>query len=368
MNANLMLRQTICDRYYIIRLLGGGEFGTTFIAEDRNLPGNPQCVVKQFTPRSNDPSTLRIARRLFDEEAKVLQKLGNHKQIPRLLAYSEENQEFFLVQELIEGDDLSKEITLGKQLSESYVIDFLRQVLQALKFVHEQGVIHRDLKPSNLIRRASDDKIVLIDFGAVKQISTQVANAQGQITLTVVVGTPGYMPIEQINGLPGFYSDVYAVGMIGIQALTGISPMHLPKNSDGQVIWRDKLRRGTNYTPELLNILDTMVRSNFKKRYQSAAEALDALNRIPTQRGILWKILSILGVAVVSSLIVLLLVSLFQKENFLTYENNTYGIKIDYPESWNRQDINDIYSKGAIFLSPFESDDDTFQEQVSQKC
>ena len=92
------------------------------------------------------------------------------------------------------------------------------QIIQILDFVHTNKVIHRDIKPSNIIRREADNKLVLIYFGAVKRITTE-----GQ-QRTIVIGTPAYIPIEQFNGKPNFCSDIYAVGMIGIQALTGIKP------------------------------------------------------------------------------------------------------------------------------------------------
>lgn len=271
---NLGLGQTIGGHYKIIDLLGQGGFGTTFIAQNQHLPGNQQCVVKQLKPQATDPLTLQIARRLFETEAKVLHQLGNHDQIPQLFAYFEENQEFYLVQELIEGNDLSKELILGQKLSEDWVISLLRDILEILDFVHQQNVIHRDINPRNLIRRKQDNKLVLIDFGAVKQVSTQVIKG-GRTNLTIAIGTPGYLPSEQANGYPKASSDIYAVGMIGIQALTGILPHELPINPDtGEISWQDK----ASVTPEFAQVLDTMVRYDFRQRYQSAASALQALN------------------------------------------------------------------------------------------
>ena len=125
--------------------------------------------MKQLKPQATDPLTLETAGRLFDREAETLEKLGNHDRIPRLLAHFEEKQEFYLVQELIEGYDLSKDLLPDKQFGEDEVVQLLRDILEVLEFVQEQGVIHRDLKPQNMMRR-QDGKIVLIDFGAVKQI------------------------------------------------------------------------------------------------------------------------------------------------------------------------------------------------------
>jgi serine/threonine protein kinase len=268
-----MLGQLLDRRYRIIRVLGSGGFSQTYIAEDTKLY-NTTCVVKQLKPQSTDRKTLRLARRLFDTEAQLLHKLGYHDQIPQLLAHFEENQEFYLVQQFIPGHPLSRELTSGKHWGEDYVINLLQNILQPLAFVHQNHVIHRDIKPPNLIRRDSDGQIVLIDFGAVKQIGTQVVNSQGQTKMTVSIGTPGYMPSEQSRGRPRFSSDVYAVGMIGIQALTGLMPDDIPEDThSAEIMWRDLVP----VNQQLADVLDKMVRYDFRQRYQSAAEALTAL-------------------------------------------------------------------------------------------
>jgi O-acetyl-ADP-ribose deacetylase (regulator of RNase III)/tRNA A-37 threonylcarbamoyl transferase component Bud32 len=275
--VNLMLRKRLVGRYQIISHLGGGGFGTTFVAEDRHLPGNPRCVVKQLKLKTTaEPTVFQAVRRLFNTEAEVLYQLGNHDQIPRLFAHFEEDEEFYLVQEFIEGRELRQELPLGQQLSETESIRLVQEILEILTFVHQQNVIHRDIKPANLIRRKQDGKLVMIDFGAVKQISTQVMNSQGQTSLTVAIGSPGYMPAEQQAGKPRFCSDIYAVGMIGIQALTGLHPTQLPEDSNSEIIWRDRLK----VSPELGDILDKMVRYDFRQRYQSTAEVLKSLNSL----------------------------------------------------------------------------------------
>ncbi|MEM9485654.1 MAG: protein kinase, partial [Cyanobacteria bacterium P01_F01_bin.116] len=159
------------------------------------------------------------------------------------------------------------------------VVDFLKDTLDTLAFVHEHQVIHRDLKPSNLIRRNLDNHIVLIDFGAVKQVGTQPA-ATG-ISHTISIGTQGYMPSEQLAGQPKFSSDVYAVGMMGIQALTGQLPKYIPIHPQtGELDWHSYAR---HIHPELVTVLDTMVRYDFRTRYPSAREALNALQSLPQE-------------------------------------------------------------------------------------
>ncbi|MDP8964968.1 MAG: serine/threonine-protein kinase [Cyanobacteriota bacterium] len=281
-----MLGKTLKDRYQIIKHLGGGGFGQTYVAENRQLPGNPLCVVKQLKPKSNDVETLKTARLLFEREAQALYKLGHHDQIPQLLANFEEDEQFYLVQEFIEGNELKQELRIGNSLPETQVIELLQDILEVLEFVHQQGVIHRDIKPSNLIRRKHDGKIVLIDFGAVKQVSAQIAHVEGQTTLTVAVGSPGYMPNEQLGGKPRFCSDIYAVGMLGIQALTGVPACQLPEDPrTSEIIWRDHLPSEKATSP-LVDVLDKMVRYDYRQRYQTVTEARQALTAL-THRNLL---------------------------------------------------------------------------------
>lgn len=275
-----MQNTALRGRYKIIKLLGSGGFGETYLAEDRDLPNRPICVVKRLQPKSNSPAVLQVAKRLFNSEAEVLYRLGNYEQIPRLLAHFEEDQQFYLVQEFIKGHDLSKELTPGKRWSEAQVIEFLEDILKTLEFVHQQKVIHRDIKPANLIRRKQDEKIILIDFGAVKEIETLVANTQGNTHSTIAVGTPGYMPNEQQGGKPRFSSDIYAAGMVAIQGLTGISPEQLPEDTTiGEIIWRQQAQ----INDRLAAILDKMVRSHFRDRYHSVGEVLSDLHNLHTR-------------------------------------------------------------------------------------
>ncbi|RCJ17780.1 protein kinase [Nostoc minutum NIES-26] len=272
-----MLGNTLVGRYQIISHLGGGGFGETFVASDTHLPGVPQCVVKKLKPQASDPVTLETARRLFDTEAQVLYRLGTHDRIPQLLAYFEENAEFYLVQEFIEGYDLSKELVPGKTFSQIQVILLLQEILEILEFVHQQKVIHRDINPRNLLRRQEDGKLFLIDFGAVKQITTQVITPEGQTKSTVAIGTPGYIPGEQAHGTPKYSSDIYALGIIAIQALTGLSPEQLEKDAEtNEIIWQNH----TTISPEFARFLDKMVCYDFRERYLSATAALQALKEL----------------------------------------------------------------------------------------
>ena len=263
-------------RYEIVKVLGSGGFSETYIAKDTKRPGNPRCVVKQLKPANNKSEQMQVARRLFNSEAQTLENLGTYNQIPQLLAYFEEEEEFYLVQEQIIGHPLSQELPTGKQIPENIVIEILRDLLQTLIFVHKNGVIHRDIKPSNIIRRESDRKLVLIDFGAVKEAATQLVDSEESSAFTIAIGTKGYAPTEQCFGRPQYNSDIYAVGMIGIKALTGIAPHDIERDSHGELKWTDKV----NVNPSLALIISQMVLDDFQKRYQSATATLQALNEL----------------------------------------------------------------------------------------
>jgi serine/threonine protein kinase len=155
-----MSAKVLDGRYKLIKKLGAGGFGHTYMARDMRRPGSPLCVVKHLKPASTDAEFIREARRLFNTEAEVLEKLGRHDQIPQLLAYFEENQQFFLVQEYIEGTPLNQEWKAEpapdqplseplpqKKITEAEAIALLKDVLGILEFVHAEGVVHRDIKP-----------------------------------------------------------------------------------------------------------------------------------------------------------------------------------------------------------------------------
>ena len=280
-----MVGQLLSGRYKVQRILGAGGFGQTFVAEDTQRPNNPVCVVKQLKPASNDPSFLETARRKFREEGEALEDLGEHPQIPRLLANFEQDQEFYLLQEYIDGQTLGAELQIGKKWTETQVVDLLKQTLSVLAFVHQNDVIHRDVKPDNIIRRKSDNKLVLVDFGAVKQVRNQTAMGQKMLSATIAIGTPGYMPSEQAIGKPRSSSDIYALGVIAIQALTGLSPSPQHEDTDtgfrydhntNELVWQNKAQVSYN----LAAVLTKMVKFKSQERYTSAVEALQAVEQL----------------------------------------------------------------------------------------
>ena len=268
----------LSNRYQIIRALGEGGFGKTFLGEDTQLPSKPQCVVKELKPLQEIDFEEVLKR--FEQEAAILDKLGQqHPQIPQLFAYFADSGKFYLVQEYVEGETLATRIAQGGALSEMDVYRLLCQILPILSYIHQEGVIHRDIKPDNIILRASDSMPVLIDFGAVKERLGQVGAAIDPTTAsrTISIGTLGFMSTEQGLGRPVFSSDIFSLGMTAIYALTAKGPQSLPTNpGSGLLEWKNP---GTplNISPRFAEILDRAIQPFANDRYSSADEMLAAL-------------------------------------------------------------------------------------------
>ncbi len=269
-------------RYRVIRLLGKGGFGRTYEAVDTDKMDDP-CVIKQFMPQVQGTAALEKATKLFQQEAQRLYELGEHPQIPRLIAYFEQDQRLYLVQELIDGQNLRQELQQQGSFSEEKIKQLLADLLPVLEFVHENGVIHRDIKPENIMRRrlvpSSVSKniagMVLIDFG----VSLTVGNI---VNASTIVGTPGYAPIEQMRGQVFPASDLYSIGVTCIRLLTNCLPNDsLDKLYDainGRWLWRKQLPKGTNVSPALGQILDNLIQDDVQQRYQTASEVLQVLD------------------------------------------------------------------------------------------
>jgi serine/threonine protein kinase len=270
MQSGYLLR----NRYLIENRLSAGGFGETYIAVDKDYPDKRRVVVKHLKPQSNDPALLDIARRLFETEAATLAKLGEKTDlIPTLYAYFEEDREFYLVQELIEGQTLTQELGTQK-LSETQTLKIVREILAALTEVHIKRIVHRDLKPDNIIRRSHDRKLVLIDFGAVKAVRQTTLNASN--AKSVGIGTDGYMPTEQAMGYPTSASDIYAVGAIALQCLTGKLPRELFDEDDLAFKWQHLCSANNR----VVTLLSKMVAARHLDRYPNAMEAIKAIDPV----------------------------------------------------------------------------------------
>ncbi|MBX2862511.1 MAG: pentapeptide repeat-containing protein [Leptolyngbyaceae cyanobacterium MAG.088] len=275
--TDLLLR----DRYRVSGALGKGGFGTTFLAHDEGLPGCPPCVIKQLQPTTEAPHIMQMARDLFAREAKILGKIGNHPQLPRLLDYFEARTDFFLVQEYINGSTLQKEVKTRGAFSEAGTKQFLSEVLPVMQYIHRHQVIHRDIKPANLIRRDADKRLVLIDFGAVKDKVNPVKASEesGHTALTAyAVGTPGYAPPEQMAMRPVYASDIYAIGVTCLYLLTAKSPKEMSYDpQSGEILWQQHVKVSEHFSGVLSKMLEISVRH----RYSSADAILRDLDLEP---------------------------------------------------------------------------------------
>ncbi len=267
----------IANRYKIIRELGSGGFGVTYLVEDLGKSSQSLYVAKQLKLKNYTVARWTKAKERFIRESKILALLGEHEQIPTLVNYLQDNQELYLIQELIDGEDLETEIC-NNIWTEKEVIKFLQEVLLVLKFVHEKKVIHRDLKPSNLIRRKSDQKIFLIDFGAVKEISTILLEEYGEDKYTQIIGTPGYIAPEQQKGQPIFSSDIYSLGKIALYAITGKQPYQIEDTKEElNKTLQLKTRNNQIISAGLVKIISKMIAGNISERYYSVDEVINDL-------------------------------------------------------------------------------------------
>ncbi|MEM8503313.1 MAG: serine/threonine-protein kinase [Cyanobacteria bacterium P01_D01_bin.1] len=270
----------IRDRYRVLGALGRGGFGATFLARDQLLPGCPPCVIKQLRPTTDVPNLLDMARDLFQREANILGKIGNHPQLPRLLDYFEMANEFYLVQEYVSGSTLQKEVKRYGPFTEVSVKQFLKEILPVIQYIHSHQIIHRDIKPANLIRREQDQQLVMIDFGAVKdKVSQPKVDPSDQTALTAyAIGTPGYAPPEQMAMRPVYASDLYAIGVTSIYLLTGVSPKDLPYNpQSGELRWQERVSVSSHFAKVLTKLLDISVHN----RYQMAEDVMRDLDIEP---------------------------------------------------------------------------------------
>lgn len=286
-NANQpVLGMFLNGRYKIVQSLGIGILGQTYVAEDSWRNGTPQCIVKCFIPQNHYSSEQwDICQHRFTSDADALRQLGTHDQIPKFLDSFEDEHGFYLVRELIVGEPLSAVMPMSsednKRWSEQECIALLDEVLSILELVHRQGIIHGDIKPSNLIRRTSDSKLVLMDFGVAHPIHRTLVTPQIvpiHPTLASVATVPvGYSPANELGSQLCFGSDLYALGAIAIQALTGLDFLQLSLNpSTHQIDWRQQAA----VSDTLACVLNSMIQTDFKSRYQSAADVRTALRSL----------------------------------------------------------------------------------------
>ncbi|MBD1998674.1 serine/threonine protein kinase [Leptolyngbya sp. FACHB-541] len=258
------------DRYRALKPIGQGGFGRTFLVTDEQDPTDQRYVIKQFFPQTPHLRDSDKAAELFRQEACRLDELGKHAQIPALIAYFEQEQSQYLVQEFVDGRNLSEELLEVGCFDEAQIRQLLIAILPVLKFVHNHQVIHRDIKPENMIRRRVDQQLVLVDFGAAKRASETALARTG-----TMIGSAGYASPEQTVGKAGYSSDLYSLGVVCVHLLTGMHLFDLLSVGDDAWIWRDYLSYPVS--DRLGQILDKMLERATNKRYQAPDQILQDL-------------------------------------------------------------------------------------------
>ncbi len=264
----------LSDRYYIVKQIGKGGFGRTYLAEDTHRY-RELCVLKEFAPQVESRRELRKAEELFEREAGILYRL-KHEQIPdfqALLKTRVNGKEcLFLVQEYVEGDTYWDLLKREGKLRETEVSKMIWELLPVLEYIHSQGLIHRDISPDNLILRVEDDRPVLIDFGCVKLAANAVSKSTGQ-SLTLI-GKKGYSPEEQLrHGEAYANSDLYALAATAVVLLTGKLPDDLYDRYQHKWNWQSE----AEVSPALEKILTKMLAYRPRDRFSSAAKVRQAL-------------------------------------------------------------------------------------------
>jgi tetratricopeptide (TPR) repeat protein len=274
-SCGVPLVSLLYNRFKIVKPIGRGGFGKTYLAEDvDNLNG--RCVVKQLAYQGQSSWATRKAIELFEQEARQLALLSENHQIPKLLAYFQDKNHLYLVQQFIEGEDLLKQLEHRGQYSEAQIKQLLLELLPVLQFIHDREVIHRDIKPENIMRQTKDGKLFLIDFGVSKLISPTITGTGS------ILGSHGYSPLEQIQqGKAVYASDLFALGVTCFHLLSGIHPQHLW--TEHGYDWTNDWQRYLPFpvTAPLDSVLDKLLKKNIQNRYQSANEVLKDL-RSPT--------------------------------------------------------------------------------------
>ena len=264
------MQMLLNNRYRVIRALGGGGFGETFLAEDTQMPSNRRCVIKQIKSIQNNLQIYQLVQERFQREAAILEELGSATdQIPSLYAYFQSEDQFYVVQEWIDGDTLTAKIQQQGSFSESAVRKLLINLLHVLEYVHSKRIVHRNIKPDNIILRHRDCKPVLIDFGAMPKLMATLVDSQSNSTSSITIGTPVFMPSEHYS------SDLYSLGITAIYLLTGRQPQELETDSHtGEIIWH---QYALNVSPSLAMVIDRAIAYHPRDRYSTAREMLQAL-------------------------------------------------------------------------------------------
>jgi eukaryotic-like serine/threonine-protein kinase len=375
-----MLGNILHSHYKIVKVLGIGRSGITYLAEDLDLIDSPFYVVKKIDGDNNSS----IASQLFENKGSIAHRVGQHPQVPSLVAKFEENGNKYLVREYIEGELLSQELKNGLRLSQTQIFDFLMDLMGILCFVHSFQYIHQDINSHSIIR-SNDDRFNLIGFSSTKNL------AETWQCHDINPNNSIYIPYEKAQNSAQFNSDIYAVGVLAIQVLTGKLDIEKDPNSY-KLRWRDKV----NISSKLIEIIDRMVQPDYRNRYQSALEVLQdlqsfALIQIPPRKSQLqphlvfvaaicafmigFSVLKLFSASANKSQLLaqrmipnshILPVEISNKSSWQKYVDKFAGVKIKYANNWQMENVQNVVTgENVIFASPKQSLIDKYQENIS---
>lgn len=364
-----MLNQIIYH-YNILKVLGTGKSGTTYLAKDLDAIDSPFYLVKQLTYDNLDPIFLPLIEQSFEVQGTIAHRVGQHSQIPSLAAKFEEDGHKYLVYEYIDGELLSQELTPGSTWSQAQVLSFLIELTEILSFIHSLNYIHQNINLQHIIRRKDNDRLTLVGFSAVRDLGNTWYPPGYE---THNLNDPSYTSYEQDQNVSHFNSDLYAVGTIAIQALTGKFPIEKDSYTY-ELKWRDEV----TINQKLIEIINRMVRPDYRNRYLSASEVLQdlksfELTQLPRKSHPL-KPQLIIGAAITTLLLGFGGVKLFRSANqpqvlssvtttkpptvttngiWNSYVDKTAKISVKYPASWHQQDIHNVVTgENVMFTNP----------------
>jgi eukaryotic-like serine/threonine-protein kinase len=383
-----MLGNILRSHYRIVKVLGIGKSGTTYLAKDLDLIDSPLYVVKEVQAGANSAMLPALAEQLFEIQGSIVYRIGQHPQIPALVAKFAENGHRYLVRTYIEGEFLNQELQMDSTWSQIQVFDFLVDLVGILAFVHSFKYIHQDINPHNIIRRDDDGRFNLIGFSSIKDLENTWYNIPADRFHNL--DNSSYIPYEQEQNISQFNSDIYAVGAIAIQALTGKFP--LDRDSDSyELKWRNDVKIDN----KLIKIIDRMVRPDYRNRYQSALDVLQdlqsfALTQIPSSQSDRLKPLLIVTVCTllmgfgvmkllsaaankpqpsppkVIATKILPATTTSPEVGWKIYADKIARIKIKYATTWHLTNLHNIVTgENATFTSPKQNSVDRYQENVS---
>jgi serine/threonine-protein kinase len=278
-----MIGETLNDRYRIIDNFSIGMYGQTYLAEDMTEPGSPKCIIRRLQLHNKGEAARKYIQDMLKKKLEALSEVNNHDQIPSIISYFSDNDSFYLVEEYVSGHPLADELEPYKPLPEEKVIAMMQEVLEVLAFMHHYSLTHQYIQPTTLIRRETDNKIVLTGSGVMREVSAQLVKSQIQTHQTLLMHPSTiYTPIEQTKGHTQLNSDIYALGMVAIQALSGLPTnvlsriKHQNGSSNGDLVWQDRVEASAG----LIAILERMVHPDYSRRYQLAREVLSDLKAL----------------------------------------------------------------------------------------